>query len=184
MLSLPNLIPTRYRVAGVLVSAALVALALLATGYHYGAAGVQADWAAEKADQVIADAHARQQQAERVTATVLRQTDITQETDHAFALGRAALSDLYGVHNAGARNPYVPAGGGASGKPDGRPADTRPGAGSPAPEVRDVRDDEIQLIGPAQPTDGECAGLRADAALTTLQLLHLQAWVVEQGAIR
>lgn len=184
MLSLPQLIPTQYRIAGAVIAAALVAIALLATGYHYGAAGVQADWDAKKADQKIADAHARQQQAEHITAKVLRQTDITNEVDHAFSLGRAALSDLYGVRNDGARHhPDVPAGTGTARKPDGRPADARPGAAAPAPDVRDVRDDEIQLIGPAQPTDGECAGLRADAALTTLQLLHLRAWIAEQGAI-
>lgn len=179
-----SLVPNPYGVIARVSAVALTAVALLATGYHYGAAGVQAEWDAEKADQKIAEAHTRQQQAERITATVLRQTDITQETDHAFALGRAALSDLYGVRNDGARHhPDVPAGAGTARKPDGRPADARPGAAAPTPDVRDVRDDEIQLIGPAQPTDGECASLRADAALTTLQLLHLQAWVAEQGAI-
>lgn len=166
MLGLPQIIPAPYRIAGLLLGLALALGAAWAHGHHTASSAAARERTAERASQAVAVARAGEQQAKRIASVVLRQTTITQDSDHAFALGRAALSDLYRVRDNTTRRdrPAVSAGADAAREPHATTADDRPGSDAPAPV-------------------DQCEALRADAALSTLQLLHLQAWIREQGAV-
>lgn len=166
MLGLPQIIPAPYRIAGLLLGLALALGAAWAHGHHTAAVAADRERTAEHGSQAVAVAQAGEQQAKHVASVVLRQTKINQDSDNAFNLGRAALSDLYRVRDNATRrdHPAVPAGASPASEPDASAPDDRPGADAPA-------------------AVDQCAALSADAALTTLQLLHLQAWIREQGTV-
>lgn len=162
-----SLIPQPYAALARVAAVALVLLAVFAIGHHSGAVSVQTKWDAERANQTVAVAKAQAKQAEHVAAVIQKQTTITEDTDRDYQTARSALAafNARGVRDvvAGRDHPRVPAVAATAGQPDAGSADA--GLGADAPEAVD-----------------QCAALRSDAALTTLQLLHLQDWIVRQSA--
>lgn len=155
-----GLIPWPYR----LLAMVLLAAALFGAGWVKGMQHGAADHA-EFAARVAALGDAAEA---RTSATVRRQTAITNDTETTYAQGSTDLRRLHGPgrlrgqsHFGGVKLPAIPD---PARQPDGPAADAGPGAVEPAP-------------------DGDaCAGLRSDAAVTTRQLLFLQGWVERQGA--
>lgn len=155
-----GLIPWPYR----LLALALLAAALFGAGWVKGMQHGAADHA-EFAARVAALGDAAEA---RTSATVRRQTAITNDTETTYAKGSTDLLRLHGPgrlrgqsHFGGVKLPAIPD---PARQPDDSAADAGPGAAEPAPDV------------------DACAGLRSDAAMTTRQLLFLQGWVERQAA--
>lgn len=156
-----GLIPLPYRL--LLLGALLAAGA--ASGYRSGAAHVQAKF---NTYQAAVEA-AGKAQTEKTEAAIQTQKTLTAQTETDYAKSATALRTLYGPgrvrHNNTRRRP-VPAVPGAAVIADAAPADSF------------TDPDGFAAQNP------RCLPLERDAAMTTLQLLHLQAWVAGQGEVK
>ena len=154
---LTALVPMPYRLAGI----ALLSAALFAFGWLKGAGHVQGEFDRYLADEKAAVA-AQEARTKAISAT---QKTITTASEAHHAATTTALRDLYGP---GRLQPPAAGGGllsrfpAASLRVDAPAADTGPGSDGPASRPDDY------------------PRLRSDAALTTVQLLELQAWILDQ----
>lgn len=158
--NLTTIIPWPYRI----LAAVALAVALVGFGWVKGASHVQDKFGVFQG-QVSATGKAR---AAKTVTTIQSQKTITANTEAAYAQGDPALRNLYGpgrVRKPGSGGRPVPAVPGAASGTDARPADPGPGA-------------DVSSAG----SDDQCAGLKANAAVTTREYLFLRDWVERQRA--